>query len=74
MHLITQRGQPYGSVRRCCERCGAATRRWALGDRENGSEQWTDDVEAYGNLPVGYVQCGGAMPVVLAHPDSRRVD
>lgn len=22
LHLMTQRGQPYGSVRRCCERCG----------------------------------------------------
>jgi hypothetical protein len=22
LHLITQDGQPYGSVRRCCEACG----------------------------------------------------
>lgn len=22
LHLMTQRDQPYGSVRRCCERCG----------------------------------------------------
>ena len=22
LHLMTQRGQPYGSERRCCERCG----------------------------------------------------
>lgn len=24
VHLITQRGQPYGSVRQCCEVCGKA--------------------------------------------------
>jgi hypothetical protein len=22
LHLVTQDDQPYGSVRRCCERCG----------------------------------------------------
>lgn len=22
LHLMTQRNQPYGSVRRCCENCG----------------------------------------------------
>lgn len=22
LHLMTQRGQPYGSERRCCEECG----------------------------------------------------
>jgi hypothetical protein len=22
LHLVTQNGQPYGSVRRCCEWCG----------------------------------------------------
>lgn len=24
MHLITQRDQPYGSERKCCEKCGIA--------------------------------------------------
>lgn len=22
LHLVTQDGQPYGSVRKCCEKCG----------------------------------------------------
>lgn len=25
LHLVTQAGQPYGSVRRCCEKCGIMT-------------------------------------------------
>lgn len=25
LHLVTQRDQPYGSVRRCCEKCGLGT-------------------------------------------------
>jgi len=24
LHLVTQRNQPYGSTRKCCERCGLA--------------------------------------------------
>ena len=24
LHLVTQRNQPYGSRRKCCERCGRA--------------------------------------------------
>ena len=24
VHLVTQRNQPYGSVRKCCEVCGCA--------------------------------------------------
>ena len=41
LHLITQRGQPYGSVRRCCEMCGEYGK---IGD---GEHFWTDDPEAY---------------------------
>jgi hypothetical protein len=56
LHLKTQRGQPYGSERRCCERCGAMI--WGssfelclrgiyrLAQRE-GATYWTDDPARY---------------------------
>lgn len=39
LHLVTQSGQPYGSVRRCCERCGQMCWRGMKGS----AERWTDD-------------------------------
>jgi hypothetical protein len=39
LHLVTQRGQPYGSVRRCCEQCG----RMCWPGRPGSAERWTDD-------------------------------
>ena len=32
LHLVTQRNQPYGSVRKCCERCGLAISAMKNGD------------------------------------------
>jgi hypothetical protein len=40
LHLITQRDQPYGSQRKCCEHCGLAS--WVC--------TWTDDVVMYDGL------------------------
>ena len=42
IHLVTQRDQPYGSVRRCCEICGLATS--AMNGRVHA---WTDDQKRY---------------------------
>ena len=38
VHLVTQCDQPYGSVRKCCERCGIMT----IGP---DAPRWTDDPE-----------------------------
>jgi len=50
VHLKTQRGQPYGSERRCCERCGIMI--WGPSDI-----CWTDDQVLYESPPEGYVSC-----------------
>lgn len=39
LHLMTQRDQPYGSVRMCCERCGEMI---AYTDK-----RYTDDPKVY---------------------------
>lgn len=38
LHLVTQRDQPYGSVRRCCERCG----RMCWPGMPKSATRWTD--------------------------------
>ncbi len=53
LHLKTQRNQPYGSERRCCERCGVMI--WIPPVPE-----WTDDEDVYNNPPEGYVRCEDA--------------
>lgn len=55
VHLVTQRGQPYGSRRLSCERCGEYGR-IAAGSGDNGHD-WTDDEAVYRNLPDGFVNC-----------------
>jgi len=49
LHLKTQRGQPYGSVRRCCERCGVMV------GVDTGA--WTFDPDVWRAPPLGYVAC-----------------
>ncbi len=45
LHLMTQRDQPYGSVRKCCEICGLMmVDRDAAFWREHG---WVDDPDEY---------------------------
>jgi len=51
VHLITQRNQPYGSVRECCERCGG----WEV--LKDLSHRWTDSPHLFENLPEGHVRC-----------------
>ena len=51
VHLITQRDQPYGSVRRCCERCGVSFLPAPAGHK------YSDEHSFYNNLPEGYVTC-----------------
>jgi hypothetical protein len=50
LHLKTQRNQPYGSVRKCCERCGIA-----LVPPE--PLPWTADEQIYNNPPTGFTNC-----------------
>lgn len=51
LHLMTQRDQPYGSVRKCCEMCGAmlVTRSDAYW-RDN---TYTEDPEHWKHWPAG---------------------
>lgn len=54
LHLVTQDGQPYGSVRKCCEECGILTAGrvpefWK-------SHAWTDDREEYAD-DEGHITC-----------------
>jgi len=44
LHLVTQRGQPYASVRRCCEMCGVASGPYWPG---SDPSSWTDDEEVW---------------------------
>lgn len=45
LHLMTQRGQPYGSTRKCCEVCGLmlVARDKSFWDKH----AWTDDEGEY---------------------------
>lgn len=44
LHLRTQRDQPYGSERRCCERCGVMV--WPE-HQGRDTPFWTDDPDEY---------------------------
>jgi hypothetical protein len=37
LHIMTQKNQPYGSQRRCCERCGEMI--WGC-NRPNYTDDW----------------------------------
>lgn len=69
-HLITQRGQPYGSTRLCCEMCGE------YGLLKTEDHDWTDDPKVYDNLPEGYIQCRseeGRVRTEVAREEARAV-
>ena len=51
LHLMTQRGQPYGSRRKCCERCGLMM--VARPDSFWKEHTWTDEPEGYKYFPEG---------------------
>lgn len=50
LHLKTQRGQPYGSERRCCEECGVMI--WGA-----KTPEWTADPGIFREPPPGYRRC-----------------
>lgn len=54
VHLVTQRNQPYGSCRQCCEICGTMT----IG---RNAPLWTDDLEQWDDRKLladhGYIRC-----------------
>lgn len=51
LHLMTQRGQPYGSVRQCCEYCGLML--VARPDSFYKSHAWTCEPEHFKHWPAG---------------------
>lgn len=51
VHLVTQRDQPYGSTRLCCERCGVQV------FYRPDIPRWTDDEGTFLNLPEGFQRC-----------------
>jgi hypothetical protein len=50
LHLVTQRDQPYGSERRCCEHCGVACGPFWRGDGSS-SRRWTNDPSEWAESP-----------------------
>lgn len=51
LHLMTQRGQPYGSQRKCCEYCGLML--VARPDSFWRLHTWTDEPEQFKHWPAG---------------------
>ena len=51
LHLMTQRGQPYGSERRCCEVCGLMM--VARPPSFWRDQKWTDQPEEWKRWPAG---------------------
>jgi hypothetical protein len=51
LHLMTQRDQPYGSERRCCERCGLMM--VSRPDSFWAAHTWTDKPDHYRAWPAG---------------------
>jgi hypothetical protein len=56
LHLMTQRDQPYGSERRCCEICGVML--VAQPDSFWLRHTWTDNPEHYKHWPAGVTDMG----------------
>lgn len=54
LHLMTQRNQPYGSGRRCCEVCGLMM--VSRPDSFWKSNTWTDEESHYKHWPAGEAQ------------------
>lgn len=60
LHLMTQRDQPYGSERRCCERCGLMMIH--RDDSFWSAHACTDDEELYHNDHDGHETCSYTAP------------
>lgn len=59
LHLMTQRGQPYGSERRCCEMCGSMM--ISRSDSFWLKNTWTDEPSHYKHWPAGSASLGDEM-------------
>lgn len=66
LHLMTQRGQPYGSERRCCEICGVML--VARPDSFWRNHTWTDEPKQFKRWPAGSAN----VPDELVPCDARR--
>ena len=70
LHLMTQRGQPYGSRRKCCERCGLMMA--ARPDSFWKEHTWTDNEEQYRHWPAGTANVPDEL--VPCHPARKEAD
>ncbi|MBX3653246.1 MAG: hypothetical protein KF686_03615 [Ramlibacter sp.] len=59
LHLMTQRDQPYGSERRCCERCGLML--VARPESFWREQTYTDNPEHWRHWPAGTTASGDEM-------------
>jgi len=55
LHLVTQRGQPYGSQRQCCERCGLS-----IYEMDGLVDGYVTDERKYREPPGGWAKCADA--------------
>ena len=78
LHLMTQRDQPYGSVRKCCEICGSMM--VARPDSFWLKNTWTDDpaqfipwsdLPGYGNLEPCTTRPSRATDGGISHTSSQ---
>lgn len=60
LHLMTQRDQPYGSQRKCCEMCGLML--VARPDSFWRDHTWTDEPEEFIPWPADYAGQGELVP------------
>lgn len=65
LHLVPQSGQPYGSVRKCCEACGRACGPYWQGNTRG--HLWTENEKEWSEDPLNclkvqdrnYLLCDG---------------
>jgi len=57
LHLMTQDNQPYGSTRRCCERCGRMI--WGSNwNKDTPNHRFTDSRDVYAEAEKhGFERC-----------------
>ena len=59
LHLVTQRNQPYGSSRKCCERCGLAITHFEDGAYCTEAEWYETQVSEESGIK--YIPCNDKM-------------
>lgn len=70
LHLMTQRDQPYGSARRCCERCGMmlVARPAAFWE----AHAYTDEESHYHDKHAGHETCQSRRRELAQHPTGHK--